>query len=146
MRKLLFLSLLAATSCGFPIKMPRGFAEVEGRRGFKFYAVSPDSCYVAVSEFEGAEGADLMFWAACVRRQLTQVRGYKLLQDKDFATNDGRNGRTLLFLAILRGRRYLYCVTLVMDGDDVVCMEAAGPEEAMKKRIKDILAAFKTLS
>jgi len=138
-------ALLVFASCGWPIRMPEGFAVVENYR-FDFYAVSPDGCYVAVSEFEGAEGADLSYWTECVRRQLTQVRGYRLLEVRDFATDDGRSGKTLLFLAILRGRRFLYCVTLVMDGEDVICMEATGPEEAMKKRLDRVLAAFQTLS
>ena len=146
MRKVALLSLLLLTSCGLPIKIPEGFAEVENHHRFDFYAVSADGCYVAVSEFEGAEGADLDYWVECVKRQLTQVRGYRLLEVKEFATNDGESGKTLIFLAVLRGRRYLYSVTLVMDGEDVVCMEATGPEEAMKEHLDEVLAAFQTLS
>ena len=138
--------LLLLASCAWSIKIPNGFAKLEDNHRFEFYAASPDGCYVAISEFEGAEGADLKFWVQCVTRQLTQIRGYKLLQTKDFSTNDGREGKTLLFLATINSARFLYCITLVMDGEDVICLEATGPEDAMKRRLDDILAAFRTLS
>ena len=147
MRRILFTLALPALicSCGWPIKTPNGFAVLENPRPFAYHAVSDDGCHIAVEHMKGAEGADLRYWANSLKRQLVEIRGYKLVEETGFTTESGSDGRLLVTRADYGGRAQTFLVALVMDGEDVWVLKAVGPEETMKEKRSVILAAFKTV-
>ena len=98
------------------MQMPAPFLALRAPRG-EFKAVTPDDARLWVREFVDEEHGSLAFWVEALRRDLTESRGYELVDESDVRDAAGRAGRRLRCAATIEGERHGYLVAVfVIDG------------------------------
>ena len=128
----LLSAVLVATGCGPRMELPQGYVRLENP-GYLWTdrAVSADGVYLAARKAESAEKGDLDFWAAAVRNELTQARGYTLDAEAPITGADGTVGRRMDFTATVEQATLGYVVAVWVRADRVVVAEAGGPKDRL---------------
>lgn len=142
---LLVLALLLPAACGGPqydLTPPDAFKRYEDDPGLKL--ITADGVMLKAREVENYPKADLPFWTDALKRHLTE-RGYVATAETCFDTRHGRKACTLDFLLPHGAEDWVLSETIVVVGDRVVLVEAAGPYERFARvapALKEALATF----
>lgn len=137
--------LLAGGCGGFTVDTPRGFLKLERTR-HPYKAVSAEGAVLAVRRFKNPPKGRAAFWTKVVQDELTQQRGYKLLEKKAFRSSAGARGTRYHFSGEHRGDRYIYQLALVVTDDYVFVIEATAPQKDFARYQKQVDAFFASFS
>lgn len=118
--------------CSKPlVQTPDKFLRLEDLdREYEYRATSADGVVLAgrVFDYDEERGGGLAFWVDAIKLRLSAVGGYALLEERDFKAATGLPGKQLRFGHDERRGTYQYWVTLFVHGDDLIVLEAGGPE------------------
>lgn len=140
---------LGGSGCQPLIQTPPQFLELEQTdREYDYRATSADGVVLAVRvlEFEEKRGGGLDFWVDAVKLQLARTGEYASLGERKVQTQDGVAGIQLRFGRDEHKRPYQYWITLLIAADELVVIEAGGPEAKLTKYEPRIAAAIESLS
>ena len=134
-RALLTALVLGSTTfvgCSKPlVQTPEQFLRLEDLdREYDYRATSADGVVLAgrVFDYDEDRGGGLGFWVDAIKLRLSAVGGYALLAERDFKSAAGLPGKQLRFGHDEKRGTYQYWVTLFVHGDDLIVIEAGGPE------------------
>jgi hypothetical protein len=148
---LLASSALLCAGCSPPLlTTPGRFIELgrDERGDFDYRTVSADGVAIGarVFDFDRDRGGGLGFWIDAVKVRLTRMGGYALLEERDVKSDRGLTGKQLRFGRDEERLPYRYWITLFVDGDTLVVVEAGGPEaklEALSGSVEKAIASVK---
>ncbi|MBI2897263.1 MAG: serine/threonine protein kinase [Deltaproteobacteria bacterium] len=139
---LALLSLFAGCGRPFDVRTPRRFVELEEEHsGYDYRATSADGVVLGVRaiDIDPDKGeADVAFWAEAVGQRMRRIGGYALLEQVDVRGAGGRAGKQLRFGRDEGERPYRYWVTLFVDDDYLVLIEAGGAQEQFTRAERDV--------
>jgi len=153
MKRTLYALVLCACSatwlgCGPLIKTPDHFIALEEHSGdFDYRATSADGVVLGarVLDFDEDRGGGLQFWVDAVKLRLSSMGGYALLKEQDVTTDSGLRGKELRFGRDEKKAPYQYWVTLLVTGDELVVVEAGGPEAKLVSHQARVAAAIRSV-
>ena len=99
-----------------------------------------------VLEFDEKLGGGLAFWVDAIKLRVESMGGYALLAEKDFKTDAGLSGKQLRFGHDERQQPFQYWLTLFVAGDELIVVEAGGPEAKLKAHEPRIEAGIRSVS
>ena len=145
----LLCQLLAA--CGsLKMDLPSEFLRLED--GPDHRAVTAQDARVWVREFDEANHATVEFWAATLRNDLEEQRGYTIVAEGEATDGDGHNGRWFECRAIVEGERYGHLVAVFSFDRGVLkkrhrvrTVQFTAREEDFARLLPDVKAALGTL-
>lgn len=136
LRSALLALVTALPACGrpFDVNTPHGFVELDERSpAYDYRATSPEGVVVAVRAIDSKGRGDVDFWEKAVALRLRQASGYALLAKRNVKSEDGSDGRVLLFGHDEDGKPYSYRLALFVAQDRVFLLEAGGARDAVAR-------------
>ena len=130
--------------CGRMIDTPDGFVTVDEVGVFDTRAVSADGVVIGLRIQDNPKDGTLAFWSTAIENELTERRGYELIETRAVISEAGEPGTLMSFAAKNETRDLSYMLAVFVDGGDVLVAEAGGPAEAFEPRKDDIRAALLT--
>ena len=124
--------LLAGAGCSPLLPTPDKFLRMpEYELDYDYRATSADGVVLAgrVLTYSRELGGGLPFWVDAIKLRLQAVGGYALIKEVEVQSHGGLTGKALHFGRDEKRGTYRYWVTLFVDGDDLVVVEAGGPED-----------------
>ncbi len=132
--------------------LPPEFLRVDRDVDAQIKAVTADDARLWVREFADDDLGDVEFWAATLRADCTERRGYRFVADGTATDGAGRAGRWLEFRHVHEGEPYGYLVAMfvrpggVFAGSQTVrTVEFAAREAAFVARRLAVVDALATL-
>lgn len=145
---LLIVAALPLGSCAIQMDLPQEFLVLQ-TSGDQLKATTPEDARVWVREFADPDGGTLDFWAATLKNDLIDNRGYRLQREDDVQDGSGRPGRLMELLATVGGEQQGYLVAVFtvpgMFGDSVRVLEFAARKEVYDRHVESVRAAISTL-
>jgi len=143
-------TLLVAAGCGpvTAITAPGNFVMLEDDQlpwGVAHKAISSDGAVVVVREHEHEPRGSLTFWTEALQREVTQGRGYTLLETTDLRTTSGLQGQRMQFKGAYNETTYRYDVAIFLVDDSIVTVEVAAPEASWEQHAGELEAAMQSL-
>ncbi len=138
----LCLVLLAGCVTAPSVEVPDGFAAYRDTRLPS--TVSPDGVAFRLRRAANEPVQTLEFWAAALERHLVET-GYLLAAREEFVAPAGP-GVSFEWLAPMGEEDWHYLVAIVVNGEDILIAEAAGPVARYREHRASILAAVATIS
>lgn len=120
--------------------VPEGFVNQPSGH-FPFRAVAPDGTVIAVRERANEAKGDLDYWTEVFRLEMTEGKGYKLVETADVKSSDGVAGKLMRFEVAQDEIPFAYQLALYVTEKTIISVEA-GVELA---RIDHYGAAFDTV-
>lgn len=144
------LALLLTAACGpvSTITAPGGFVMLEEEQlpyGVAHKAISADGAVVVVREQDNEPRGTLAFWSEALQREVTQGRGYELLEATDVRTTGGIQGRRMQFKGAHNETVYRYDVAVFLLDDSIVTVEVATPEASWEQHAGEFEATLLSL-
>ncbi len=144
MHRLLLPLLLALAACGphHQMQTPTDFVRFEKRSDLAM--ITADGVRLKSREVRNYPKADLAFWTDALKRHLI-ARGYAVQRQHAFRTAAGQDANTLEFLLPHGAEDWVLSETILVCGDSVVLVEAAGPFERfarVQKAVDDALPSL----
>lgn len=151
LRGLMLLAGLAAlASCTTPIRLPADFVELRDA-GEGLRAVTSDDARVWVRELWDPTEGSVDFWAATLKNDLIEQRGYQFVGEGELADAAGEAGRWLEFATDVRGVRVGYLVALwvrtrwLQRGCWLQTVEYTAAQDVYAARVDAVRAALATV-
>lgn len=148
---LVLLSLVLATACAAPMKLPKEFVELRDA-GEGWRAVTSDDARLRVRDLAEPTAGGVEFWAETLRMDLVQQRGYEQVDAGEVKNQDGATGRWYQFAANVAGERVGYFVAVwVVDpswplsAPFLRVVEFAARDEVFRARLEAVRAALATV-
>jgi hypothetical protein len=117
----------------FSVKTPDGF--VKYRRTSTYYrAVSPENSLIVVRSRENDPRGSLSYWAETLKRDLTKVRGYKLLDESKVENAQGKEGVQMRFNGAFRGRMFTYYISVFVTNERIFTVETLAEKDHIDRR------------
>lgn len=132
--------LVMCVGCGHAL--PAGYVRVDPEYPYRFRAVNAEGAAFTLRSEENPENGDLAFWERAVRRNLVDIKGYKLAEARDVTLSNGADARELTFDYERAGKQYTYLLTLLVKGRRVHVFEAAGEKEPLSADLPEIRKAI----
>ncbi|GMV42664.1 MAG: hypothetical protein AMXMBFR64_43800 [Myxococcales bacterium] len=122
------LAAVLLLSCGptYQMQPSSAFKRYEESGGLKL--ITATGVRVKVREVDNYPIADLAFWQDAMERHLL-ARGYALKSMERFTTTSGHSAATLDFVLPYGSEDWVLSETILVVGDRIVLVEAAGPYE-----------------
>lgn len=137
------LALLVA-ACGGPTYSMRpgpSFKRYEQSDSLKL--ITATGVRVKAREVENCPVAELPFWQDALERHLV-ARGYTLTSKETFTTEGGLPAATLAFMLPYGAEDWVLSETIVVAGERVVLVEAAGPYALFQPVEAELRASLRT--
>jgi len=140
---------VSCTTVGTRLTTPSGFAEFQAAGEYRI--ISPEGVVLRVRTAENEPVQTLDFWAATLKRQLSQS-GYALLAEGTFdptklpTPSTSPHGDYFEWSAPVGAEDYTYLTAIALAVDRIVIVEAAGPIEYYKLHAEQIHKALDTLT
>lgn len=148
MRKVLLLALACAPLAGcrhHQLRAPSDFAVLDEEGPFATRAVSADGVVIGVREIDNEPRATRAFWLGAIQKQLTDGRGYALLDRRDVRARSGQPGTQLRLGRDQNGEQYLYWLTLFVTKRRLYIVEAGARRDRFDPAQSKLEAALATL-
>ncbi|MBN1489391.1 MAG: hypothetical protein JXA69_05685 [Phycisphaerae bacterium] len=129
---------LALICAGCAHTLPAGYVKVDPGHAYRFRAVNADGAAFTLRTEENPENGDLVFWGKAIKRNLVDIKGYKLADERDVALRSAADAREMTFDYKRAGKEYTYLLTLVVSGRRVHIFEAAGEKERVAADLPEI--------
>lgn len=128
------------------VNPPGGYASTDrtGRYDYKAISTNGHIFTMRAIDNDDKQNGTLTYWTDSTKNQLTLSKGYELKEQGDFRCGKGP-GKWLLFGYKYKGQDYLYITGLVVDGDTIYVMEAAGPTDKFEAELANVRKAFESL-
>lgn len=141
------LALLTIAVGCVSMDTPQGFVELDAPSS-EFKAVTADDALVWVRRFEDPTAGEPEFWAATLRTELVENRGYTLISERSAAVGDW-SGAEFLCEANTLGepRRYLILALTALDwgGTEFVVLEYTAAKKIFDTHLENVRKAATTL-
>lgn len=129
--------------CGsYSAPPPRGFVELARDARYDQRAVTADGVVFATRNLPNRPRGPLEFWQQVLRERLQRAGGYELLEEHEVHAASGEAGCQLRFGREEQGQPYVYWVTLFVDGDRLLLVEAGGQRERFALVEEDVERAM----
>jgi len=136
--------VLLAGGCEHTFDAPDGFVMVEPSGGYLARAVSADGVVIGLrAEPNPAEGT-LAFWSEAIGNELTDRRGYKLIDTTDVESTGGLAGTLMDFATKQELVEMRYMTAVFVTNAEVLVAEAGGKADAFAAKLDDVKAALLT--
>ena len=124
---LVVTAVASATGCSTTARLetPGGFATLGNDDTFAYRATSARGVVLATRAEKNALHGNTEFWAESIDLKLTRS-GYVKRGESTVKSRGGLEGRQLRYTLERNAREHRYWVTVVVQGDHVVVVEAAG--------------------
>ena len=142
------LALLLSAGCGVPFATvtPQGFVELKDQEpDYDYRAVNTDGLVIAVRAIKHDPKGDADFWVAAIRKQVREMNGYALLDEKKISTRSGLKGTRLMFGHDESGESMRYDVAVFVTDDHIFLVEFGGTKDEMTRqepRLDSVLQTF----
>ena len=133
-----------AGGCGHAIDTPDGFVTVDQVGEFDTRAVSADGVVIGLRIQDNPEDGTLEFWSTAIQNEITDRRGYELIDTEAVTNEAGTPGTLMTFDAKRETLEMAYMLAVFVDKGDVVIAEAGGPADAFVPHQDAIRAALLT--
>lgn len=139
------LALAALAGCAAPYTMspPPSFKRFEDSREFKW--ITADGVMLKAREVDNYPEAPLAFWVDAMTRHML-AQGYAKKGERCFRTKEGRDACTVDFLLPHGAEDWVMSETLLVVGDAIVIVEAAGPYDKYAPVEAELEKALETFS
>lgn len=144
--------LVVALWCGLlggckhhTLRAPSDFVVLDEKGPHATRAVSAQGVVIAVREIDNHPRANSAFWLSAIRTQLTDGRGYALLDTRDVRARSGQPGKQLRLGRDQNGEQYLYWLTLFVTKHRLYIVEAGARRDRFQvaqKTVDASLASF----
>jgi hypothetical protein len=141
----LALLALVATACAPALRMdtPAGFVRFQHKDGPAF--ITADGVRVRARRVANYPKADLPFWLDAMDRHLVS-RGYLSRGRSCFKTASGADGCTAEYVVPQGAEDWVMAETVLVDGDSLVLVEAAGPFARYQQVAAALAKAYPSLT
>ena len=133
-----------AGGCGHGIDTPDGFVSVDQVGEFQTRAVSADGVVIGLRIQDNPDDGTLEFWSTAIENEITDRRGYELVDTEAVINEAGTPGTLMTFDAKRETLEMAYMLAVFVDGSDVLVAEAGGPADAFAPHKDAIRAALLT--
>lgn len=139
------LALLALVACTTTPKtdLPDGYVTVPAYGNAVRSAVAPTGNRIIIRKHDNPPEGTLEFWRDAVQAELTDGKGYELLESAAVAGKGGRAGWEFLFEVSRTEGAYLYLVLIRVEKSDVYVTEAGGRESFVRKDLGALRASLR---
>lgn len=138
------LMLVSCTQQEFTVVPPEGFAQFETENPYQFRAISPEGVVFRLKLVLNEPEKDLPFWSKALKNQLDK-EGYSLLGESTFESA-GIPGSLYEWGAPYGSEDYIYMTGIIISGDKLLVIEAAGPSKHFSKYKDGITASLGTIT
>jgi hypothetical protein len=140
------LVAVATAACGgqqLQMDTPDGFVRYQKKDGLAF--ITADGVRVRSRLVRNYPKADLAFWLDAMEKHLVS-RGFVAQPRRCFQTAAGREACTAEFVVPHGAEDWVMAETVMLDGDQLVVLEAAGPFARYQKSAPALAKAYLSLS
>lgn len=145
MNRAVLILTCALTGCSPLLQTPQNFLRLKQQEGeYNFRATSADGVVLAgrVLNYDKDLGGGLTFWIDAIKQHLQSSVGYALLKEQEIASARGLKGKQLRFGHDQKRGTYQYWVSVFVKGDELVVIEAGGPEAKLAAHEAEISKAI----
>lgn len=140
-RVLIALAALGLAGCasGARLTPPAPFVTLDpANDGYRERHVTADGVVLSLRDVENRPRGPLSFWVQAIRSRLRRAGAYELEDEQDVRAASGETGRQMRFARDHGRRAYVYWITVFVDGDRLVMVEAGGREDRFTPLADDV--------
>lgn len=140
------VALMLAGCRSFDAVAPTGFAVYENRSLFsdEFKAITADGVRFRVREVANDPEGDARLWKTTLVKAL-EKKGYRIVDSTTLRTYQGRTMHLVKGQLSEADQDYLYVSGFIVDGKQIILVEAGGPLELMEHHARGLEQALKSL-